>query len=206
MGSPESFLYLASRSARRGELLRQIGVGFEVVLLREAPDRARDVDETPLPEEPPVDYVRRVAKAKAQVAWMRLGDRRLAQVPVLAADTTVTVDGAILGKPTTPAEAAEFLRRLSGRAHEVLTAVVLRTGERTQEALSRSSVEFRTLDEQEIRRYVATGECTDKAGAYAIQGRAALFVNRIEGSFSGVVGLPLFETGQMLKALGRFPL
>ena len=198
---PTQHIYLASRSSRRRELLKQIGVSFEVLLLREGPGRGSDVDETTLPGETPSDYVMRVAREKAQAGWQRLGQRRLLRFPVLAADTAVAVDQQILGKPSGREQALAFLRRLSGRSHYVHTAVAVCLESRMELLVSTTEVRFRELGEPEMRGYVATGEPMDKAGAYAIQGRAAAFIPSISGSYSGVMGLPLFETSDLL---GRF--
>lgn len=196
-------VYLASRSLRRRELLKQIGVSFEVLLLREARGRIPDLDETPGPGEDPTAYVERLARAKAEIAWMRLAQRRLQRHPIVSADTTVAVDGDILGKPADALEAAGFLRRLSDRLHRVHTAVAVALDGRIEVRVSSTDVQFRALDEEEIQQYVATNEPMDKAGAYAIQGRAAVFVRSIAGSYSGVMGLPLFETGELLARFGR---
>lgn len=195
-------IYLASRSPRRRELLAHIGVAFHLLIFRTEPDSAPDVNEDPTPGEPPGDYVLRVAQAKALRGWSRMLQRRLPRAPVLAADTAVAMDGRIFGKPADHREAAEILAALSGKRHEVLTAVALKHEERLETALCASEVEFRELSPQEILEYVATGECDDKAGAYAIQGRAAVFVRQIRGSYSGIVGLPLYETAQLLERLG----
>jgi septum formation protein len=200
---PHRHVYLASRSLRRRELLKQIGVSFEVLLLREASSRPTDLDETPRSGEDPLDYVRRVADAKAQVAWMRLLQRRLQRRPIVTADTTVAVEGEILGKPADAAEAARFLRRLSDRSHVVHTAVAVVQDGRVDVRVSSTQVQFRALDDEEIEQYVATNEPMDKAGAYAIQGRAAVFVRAISGSYSGVMGLPLFETAELLAQSGH---
>jgi septum formation protein len=185
-------IILASRSPRRRELLAQIGVPFTVV--------EAQTDEARLPGELPEDYVLRVAVAKARAvrAALPAEDRR----PVLGADTAVVIGGHILGKPGTREEALEMMRLLSGRIHRVLTAVALIAddGERTD--LSETRVSFRTLDESEVLRYWATGEPRDKAGGYAIQGLGALFVVGLNGSYSGVMGLPLFETGRLLEQVG----
>ncbi len=194
-------IYLASRSPRRRELLRQIGIAFEALLLREDVRRGADVDEAPAPGESPQDYVIRVARDKAEAGWRRIASRRLLPRPVLAADTTVVVDGGIIGKPADARHAQQMLRRLSGRTHRVMTAVAVAREARVETALSISAVEFRELADGDIRRYVASGEPLDKAGAYAIQGRAAVFVRAISGSYSGIMGLPLFETAELL---GRF--
>jgi septum formation protein len=196
-------VYLASRSARRRELLKQIGVSFEILLLREGQGRPADFDETPLPGEAPIDYVQRVARAKVEAGWARLTQRRLLRFPVLSADTTVAVEGEILGKPADREQAVGFLRLLSGRAHEVHTAVAVRFDQQTEVAVSSTVVEFRDLTESEMRQYVASGEPVDKAGGYAIQGRGAVFIRSISGSYTGVVGLPLFETSQLLARLGQ---
>jgi len=191
-------IYLASRSPRRRELLKQIGVSFEVLVLREQPARGPDVDESQLAGELPDDYVRRVCRAKADVGWDRVVQRRLRRFPVLVADTVVCVDEKILGKPADPADAARMLRLLSGREHRVLTAVALRFEARTELIVSESRVRFCELPEAELQAYVDSGEPTDKAGAYAIQGRAAVFVTELHGSYSGIMGLPLYETAQLL--------
>jgi septum formation protein len=194
-------IYLASRSPRRRELLAQIGVRFHLLLFRADPEPDPDLDETVLRGETPGVYVRRVARAKAQAGWERLERRNLPRAPVLAADTTVALDGRILGKPASREEAAEMLAGLSGRRHEVLTGVALKYGDQIETALSESEVQFRELDAEEIRDYLATGEADDKAGAYALQGRAARFVSEIRGSHSGIVGLPLYETAQLIERL-----
>lgn len=187
-------IYLASRSPRRQELLAQIGVKFKVV--------DADVDESVLDGESPRAYVERLARAKAEAGWRRVERDDLPRAPVLGADTTVAIDGRILAKPADRQEAAEMLAALSGRLHEVLTAVALRSGPHMESAVSVSEVRFKPLTGEEIERYVATGECEDKAGAYGIQGHAACFVADLRGSFSGVVGLPLYETAQLLDRFG----
>lgn len=199
-------IYLASRSPRRRELLRQIGVHFDVLTFRGLERGAdADVDETPFYGEDPERYVERVALTKAEAAVRRQYWRGLLRRPVLSADTTIDLDGAIVGKPADVDDAFAILRRLSGRAHRVLTAVAMSDGSRTRASLNISEVRFRELSDDEIRRYVATGEPMDKAGAYAIQGRAAMFIEEIRGSYSGIMGLPLFETAQLLEAFG-YPL
>jgi septum formation protein len=197
-------VYLASRSARRQELLRQLGVAFEELLLREAPGRRRDLVEAPKKDEAPVDYVKRIARSKAAVGWHRMLRRQLPPRPVLGADTEVVLDGAIFGKPSDALDAVRMLGLLSGRRHEVITAVAISWDGQIVRAVSRSEVTFRKLAREEIERYVATGEPFDKAGAYAIQGRAGAFVSRLAGSYSGVVGLPLYETADILARIG-FP-
>jgi septum formation protein len=195
-------LYLASKSPRRQELLRQIGVGFEELKLREGAGRRRDVLETPRKDESPLEYVKRIARTKAAVGWHRMGRRQLTPRPVLAADTEVVVDGGVLGKPEDGASAVEMLERLSGGSHEVITAVAIRWNAQIALAVSISRVSVRALKRDEIERYVASGEPFDKAGGYAIQGRAAIFIRRLEGSYSGVMGLPLYETAEILAKIG----
>ena len=195
-------IYLASRSPRRRELLAQIGVRFQVLMFRDRPETDAELDEAVLEGEAPRVYVERVARAKALAGWKRLEQRNLPRAAVLAADTTVAVDGRVLGKPADRREAADMLAALSGRSHEVLSAIVLKYEAQRECAVSVSEVEFRTLSKDDIRQYVATGECEDKAGAYAIQGRAAQFVVALHGSFSGVMGLPLYETAQLLERMG----
>jgi len=194
-------IYLASRSPRRRELLAHIGVKFHLLLFRDRPETDPEVTEEPKPGESPGEYVLRLARAKAESGWRRLVQRNLPRAPVLAADTTVALGGRIFGKPAHRREAAEMLAALSGQRHEVLTAVALKYEQQLETALSVSEVQFRTLAPEEIRDYAASGECDDKAGAYAIQGRAAKFVAEIRGSHSGIVGLPLFETAQLLDRL-----
>ncbi|HEY1287337.1 MAG TPA: Maf family protein [Burkholderiales bacterium] len=201
IGPLDRGIYLASRSPRRRELLSQIGVRYHLLLFRSRPDSPPDVDESILSNEQPDVYVERVARAKVQAGWRLLRLRNLPFAPVLAADTTVALDGQILGKPVDRKEAAEMLAALSGRRHDVFTAVALMRDERIDSAVSRSEVQFKQLSPEDIAQYVATGECDDKAGAYAIQGRAARFIMELRGSYSGVMGLPLFETGQLLDKL-----
>ncbi len=187
-------IYLASVSPRRRELLGQIGIESEVIPV--------DVDETPKTGEPPADYVMRLAHAKAEAA-QRLMDPP--PLPILAADTAVVLEDRILGKPRNRSEGLTMLRQLSGMTHEVLTAVVL-IGSRSRERLSRSRVTFREISAPEADAYWESGEPGDKAGGYAIQGRAAIFVSRLSGSYSGVMGLPLFETAELLQNVGICPL
>ena len=194
-------IYLASKSPRRRELLKQIGVQFELVLLREGSGRTQDVNEGPLPGELPRAYVERVCALKAEIGWTCVLQRRLPRVPLLAADTTVAVDDVILGKPAGAADALATLQRLSGREHDVFTAVTARFDERSVSALSASRVRFATLSEAEMRAYVASHEGMDKAGGYAIQGQAAAFIADLSGSYSGVMGLPLHETVRLLREI-----
>ncbi|MDO8436627.1 MAG: nucleoside triphosphate pyrophosphatase [Nitrosomonadaceae bacterium] len=195
-------VYLASRSLRRRELLKQIGVNFELLLLRETPLHGMGIDETPLPDESPTDYACRIAKAKAEAGWIQLIQRRVPLLPVLAADTVVSLKGQIFGKPENSAHAEEMLAALSGQTHEVLTAVAMTELDRVQVHLSTTSVQFRNISKCEIRAYIAVNEAHDKAGAYAIQGVAAVFIAKISGSYSGVMGLPLFETARLLEEFG----
>ena len=197
-------VYLASKSPRRQELLRQLGVEFDELLLREAPGRRRDIVEAPRDGEPPLEYVKRIARLKASLGWHRMGRRGLAPKPVLAADTEVVLDGAALGKPADAASAVAMLAAMSDRTHEVTTAVAIRWQTQIAQAVSTSRVTFRAIAHDEIERYVATGEPFDKAGGYAIQGKAAAFVQHLEGSYSGVMGLPLFEMAEILARIG-FP-
>ncbi len=202
-GPIERGIYLASRSPRRRELLTQIGVRYSLLLFRSRPESKEEVNEDPLEGEAPAVYVERVARAKAESGWRRMMQRNLPQAPVLAADTTVALAGRIFGKPASRDEAAQMLAALSGTRHEVLTAVALAQGDWLESALQVSEVEFKKLGDDEIRQYVATGECDDTAGAYAIQGRAARFIVDMRGSYSGVMGLPLYETCQLLDKLPR---
>ncbi len=202
MAVTQSRIYLASRSPRRRELLRQIGVGHEVLMLRVRAPRGRDVNEDPRAGENPRDYVMRVCRDKAETGWNCLIERKLPLRPVLAADTTVCLGEEILGTPADAAEAADFLRRLSGLEHEVLTAVALKYQDRVESQLSATAVRFRALDPAEIEHYVRSGESLDKAGAYGIQGYAGAFIVEIRGSYSGVMGLPLYETALLLKRFG----
>jgi septum formation protein len=196
-------IYLASRSPRRRELLAQIGVKFEPLLFREGPRQDADTDEQVRPGEQPDDYVRRVTRLKAEAAWQRVVMRRgLQRKPVLSADTTVALAGEILGKPSDRLDAERMLKLLSGTQHRVLTAVALTFEDRYETAVSESLVTFAVLDDARIASYVQSGEPFDKAGAYGIQGRAGAFVERLEGSYTGVMGLPLFETTHLLRQFG----
>lgn len=195
-------IYLASKSPRRRELLRQIGVEFEILMLREEQGRHGAVSEDPLPGEAPALYVQRIAREKAEHGWNAVMWRRLPIRPVLAADTTVTVDGKIMGKPADANEAMDMLRSLSGRTHEVLTAVAVFAQDQLTEALNRSEVKFSAVSEAALRAYVASAEPYDKAGAYGVQGHAAQFIEHISGSYTGIMGLPLFETAQLLNQAG----
>ena len=199
-----SSIYLASQSPRRQELLRQLGVEFDPLLLREAAGRPRDVEEVARDGEPALHYVERIARTKAVVGGNAMLRRGLSPRPVLAADTEVVLDGEIFGKPRDAHDATRMLARLAGRTHQVSTAVALFWEDEETAEVVTSTVTFRPLAREEIERYVAIGESADKAGAYAIQGRAAAFIARIEGSYSGVMGLPLCETAALLARIG-FP-
>jgi septum formation protein len=192
-------IYLASRSSRRRELLKQIGVPFEVLLFREHGLRGRDLDEVPHESEAPDAYVQRVAKEKAEAGWLRVTQRSLPRFPVLAADTAVCLRDRIFGKPADRTIAIAMLKELSGREHRVLTAVVLKHESTLDVIVNENVVRFRELGDGEIQEYVATGEPYDKAGGYAIQGRAAAFIPEILGSYTGVMGLPLYETASLLR-------
>lgn len=189
-------LYLASRSPRRSELLARLGVAFGVLDL--------DVPEVRAPGEPPADYVRRVAREKAGAGLLKVVGSP--DAVVLAADTEVVLGDEVFGKPRDPADAADMLRRLSGRTHEVLSSVWLVAADREVQAMSVSEVVFAALDEAHIAAYLATGEWEGKAGAYGIQGMAEAFVERLSGSHSGVMGLPVRDTARLLAGFGLGPL
>lgn len=198
-------IHLASRSPRRRELLTQMGVQFDTIVFRNSPREDREIDETPQAGEAPMIYVERVARAKAEHGWRIVGWRKFLPQPVLAADTTLEFEGEIIGKPVDADDAKMILRRLSGKTHRVLTAVAVAFEGRLESVVSLSEVRFGVLDEAELRDYVSTGEPMDKAGAYGIQGRAGLFVAHLAGSYTGVMGLPIYESGVLLKRFG-FPL
>ena len=186
-------IYLASASPRRRELLEQIGVDYQLLSV--------DVDETSHDAEVAEDYVQRLALAKANAGWQAVVSEGRAVKPVLAADTSVVVDGQILGKPRDRAEGLAMLQLLSGRCHRVMTAVAL-VGDKSDVMLSISDVSFRVVTQQECQAYWVTGEPVDKAGGYAVQGRAAQFICHLRGSYSGVMGLPLYETAELLASAG----
>jgi septum formation protein len=207
--SSNSLIYLASASPRRSALLDQIGVPHRV--------QPVDVDESASGGEPPDQYVRRLAVLKAETLWQKLAAEQRqsaahqcansagagrAGAAVLGADTAVVLDDAILGKPRDEQDCLRMLKLLSARTHQVFTAVALRASGGCQSRVNVSEVTFRKLADEEIRCYWRSGEPADKAGAYAVQGRAALFIERIAGSYSGIMGLPLFETGELLAAVG----
>ncbi len=200
---PPPFVYLASTSPRRRDLLVQMDVPH--VVLAPDPDEDAEALEERLGRESPRTYVRRVARLKADAALRRVATHGLPPAPVLTADTTVALGRRILGKPNDADDARAMLRSLSRRTHVVLSAVVVTDGQRVEEALSQSRVRFRALSDAEIEGYVVSDEPFGKAGAYAIQGRAAAFVARIAGSHSGIVGLPLFETMSLLARFGIGP-
>ncbi|ROL85092.1 Maf family protein [Pseudomonas chlororaphis] len=186
-------LYLASGSPRRRELLTQIGVPFTAI--------SADIDETPLPDENPAAYVERLARDKAAAGYALIADGQSAAC-VLGADTAVVLDGQILGKPLDQADAQSMLMALSGREHEVLTAIAVLDGQRCDSRVVRSLVRFRAIGDDEAARYWASGEPRDKAGGYGIQGLAAVFVAGLNGSYSAVVGLPVCETAELLGHFG----
>jgi septum formation protein len=207
--SSNSLIYLASASPRRSALLEQIGVAHRV--------QPVDVDESASEGEPPAYYVRRLAVLKAETLWQKLAAAQrqpaahgcangegagCAGAAVLGADTAVVLDDEILGKPRDEQDCLRMLKLLSARTHQVFTAVALRASGGCQSRVNVSEVTFRKLADEEIQRYWRSGEPADKAGAYAVQGRAALFIERIAGSYSGIMGLPLFETGELLAAVG----
>jgi septum formation protein len=202
MALADKRIYLCSRSLRRRELLHQLGVGHELLLLREDALRAADVDETPRAGEDAQAYALRVASAKAAAGLYAMSRRGGVLKPVLAADTTIALDEHIVGKPADAEHAVRILSALCGRSHVVISAVVMAYADRFETRVSTSQVTMRELAEADIRRYVATGEPMDKAGAYAVQGRAAAFITRIEGSYSGIMGLPLAETAELLALFG----
>ncbi len=194
-------IYLASQSPRRRELLKQIGVAFDVLPLRAVAGRM-DVVEVPHEGESAVDFAQRMATEKAACGWRAVDARHLLRFPVLGADTVVELDGAILGKPADRSDAESMLARLSGSAHHVHTAVAVQHEAHVELRLSSSTVQLAALDATTIARYLETGEYLGKAGAYGIQGRAGAFVEHIAGSYSGIVGLPLYDTAELLRAFG----
>jgi septum formation protein len=194
------FIYLASQSPRRAQLLGQLGIRH-ALLLADADEDAESL-EAVLPNEAPASYVQRVTALKLDAAVARLRRRGLASAPVLCADTTVALGRTILGKPEDAADAARMLAMLSGTTHRVLTAVALQDGDRRHAALSVSRVRFAKITEAQVARYAESGEPLGKAGAYAIQGAAAAFIEHISGSYSGIMGLPMFETAELLRGAG----
>ncbi len=192
-----SFIYLASQSPRRRQLLEQLGVSYQL-LLPEGDEDAEALEQV-LPNEAPAVYVQRVTQLKLDAALQRLHRRSLPAAPVLCSDTTVALGRVILGKPAEAAHAAAMLAQLAGRTHRVLTAVGVGLGSQREQVLSRSQVRFAPMGADEIEAYVGTGEPMGKAGAYGVQGRAAAFIAHISGSYSGIMGLPLYETAQLLR-------
>ena len=195
-----NFIYLASQSPRRSQLLDQLGVRHELLLPE--PDEDAETLETVLGNEAPAAYVKRVTQLKLDAALRRLASRGLPAAPVLCSDTTVALGRVIFGKPANAADAVRMLTVLSGKTHRVLTAVTLGTFSERQLALSESRVTFDKLSEDQIQAYVASGEPLGKAGAYAVQGRAAAYISHVNGSYSGIMGLPLFETARLLQSFG----
>ena len=186
-------VYLASKSPRRAELLQQIGVDYIQL--------SADIDESPLENEQAEQYVLRLAREKALALWQHASRKRA--IPLLSADTCILLDNKILGKPLSLHHAGEMLQQLSGRTHQVLTAVALYDGESIMQKLSITDVSFKKLSEQDVSDYINTGEPMGKAGSYAIQGYAAVFIRSIKGSYSGVMGLPLYETAALLNEYGK---
>ncbi len=196
------FIYLASQSPRRSQLLAQIGVAHQLLL--PGADEDSEALEVVLAGEAPRDYVQRVTALKLHAALARRQRLGLPEAPVLCADTTVALGRDILGKPLDAQDAQRMLNRLSGRTHQVFTAIALGWGGRVEQAISASDVVFAPVQPEAIARYASRGEPMGKAGAYAVQGEAAAFIARIEGSYSGIMGLPLFETAQLLRTMGAW--
>ena len=195
----KNFVYLASQSPRRRQLLEQIGVQYELLLA--TPEEDAESLELVLPNEVPLAYVKRVTQLKLEAAVQRMKQRGLPNAPVLCADTTVALGRSILGKPENAADALRILKTLSGQTHRVLTAVALASGRKRVSAVSISQVTFASMSLAEMKNYIATGEPMGKAGAYGVQGAAAAYISQIKGSYTGIMGLPLFETAQLLKQL-----
>ena len=194
------FIYLASQSPRRSQLLALLGVRHELLL----PDADEDAEalEAVLPNEAPAAYVKRVTQLKLDAALKRLKRRNLPSAPVLCSDTTVALGRKIFGKPTDAADATRMLKELSNTTHRVLTAVALGTARKCEQVLCESRVTFSVMSSRQIQAYAASGEPLGKAGAYAVQGRAAAFISHMSGSYSGIMGLPMFETAQLLQSFG----
>lgn len=195
----KNFVYLASQSPRRRQLLEQIGVRYELLL--PTPDEDAEALEIALPGEAPLSYVKRVTQLKLEAAMLRLKTRNLPKGPVLCADTTVALGREILGKPDNAQDALRILKKLSGNTHRVLTAVAIGEGKRRVSSVSISSVTFASMTSAEMKAYVASGEPMGKAGAYGVQGLAAAHITVIKGSYTGIMGLPLFETADLLKQI-----
>ena len=198
------FIYLASQSPRRRQLLDQLGVRHELLLPHAAGEEAEDAEglEAALPGEWPDAYVQRVTALKLDAAVARHARRGLPAAPILCADTTVALDERIYGKPVDARDAARMVAELAGREHQVLSAVALQAGARRLAALSVSRVRFAAMTGAQIAAYVASGEPMGKAGAYGIQGPVAQYVENLNGSYTGIMGLPLFETARLLRAAG----
>jgi septum formation protein len=195
----KNFVYLASQSPRRRQLLEQIGVRYELLL--PLPEEDAEALEVVLPGEAPLSYVKRVTQLKLEAALQRLKARNLPKGPVLCADTTVALGREILGKPENAQDALRILKKLSGHTHRVLTAVAMGEGKRRVSSVSISSVTFANMTPAELKAYVASGEPMGKAGAYGVQGLAAAHISAIKGSYTGIMGLPLFETAELLKQI-----
>lgn len=195
----KNFVYLASQSPRRRQLLAQIGVRYELLL--PLPDEDAEALEVVLPGEAPLSYVKRVTQLKLEAAMLRLKARHLPKGPVLCADTTVALGREILGKPENAQDALRILKKLSGNTHRVLTAVAIGEGKRSVSSVSISTVTFASMTPAEMKAYVASGEPMGKAGAYGVQGLAASHISAIKGSYTGIMGLPLFETASLLKQI-----
>jgi septum formation protein len=200
MTASTDFVYLASQSPRRRQLLEQLGVRYTLLL----PDEIEDAEalEVALKNEAPAAYVKRVTNLKLDAAVARLKRRQLPPAPILCSDTTVAMGRVIYGKPVDADDARRMLAELSGHTHRVLTAVALQAGRKRVDVLSTSKVTFEAMTARQISSYVLTGEPLGKAGAYAVQGRAALHITRIDGSYSGIMGLPIRETALLLEAFG----
>ncbi len=198
--SMHDFIYLASQSPRRSQLLAQLGIRHELLLA--GSDEDAEAIEAMLPNEPPTNYVKRVTALKLDAALLRRKRRALPSAPVLCADTTVALGRTICGKPIDASDARRMLGELSGKTHRVLTAVAIGTDRKRVQLMSESRVTFASMSPAQIQAYVASGEPLGKAGAYAVQGRAAAFISHISGSYSGIMGLPVFETAQMLQSTG----
>ncbi|NMM19215.1 MAG: septum formation inhibitor Maf [Rhodoferax sp.] len=194
------FIYLASQSPRRSQLLEQLGVRHELLL--PGADEDAEALEVALHNEAPAAYVRRVTQLKLDAALKRLKRRGLPAAPVLCSDTTVALGRTIYGKPADAVDAARILAELSGKTHRVLTAVALGTGRKREQALCESRVTFAEMSPRQIQTYIASNEPMGKAGGYGVQGRAAAFISHISGSYSGIMGLPMFETAQLLRSFG----
>ena len=195
-----TFIYLASQSPRRRQLLEQLGVSYELLL----PDEGEDAEaiESVIGKEAPSTYVQRVTSLKLDAALQRCKRRGLKAAPILCSDTTVALNRTIYGKPLNAADARRMLGELSGKTHRVLTAVTIGTARKRVQVMSESRVTFASMSPSQIRAYVESGEPLGKAGAYAVQGRAAANISHISGSFSGIMGLPVFETAQLLHSMG----